>query len=149
MAIRRAFAQEDTNLQTASIATTREKQYTDIDLTFKAKPSSGEIFKKTDAAAVKQSVKTLVMTNLLEKPFRPRFGGNVRAQLFELADRGRSSIIRRNIIDNIQVFEPRAQVLDVIVNLQPDSHSLDVTIKFKVVNTEEQVEFTTTLARLR
>jgi phage baseplate assembly protein W len=149
MAIRRAFAQEDTNLQTASIATTREKQYADIDLTFKAKPSSGEIFKKTDAAAVKQSVKTLVMTNLLEKPFRPRFGGNVRAQLFELADRGRSSIIRRNIIDNIQVFEPRAQVLDVIVNLQPDSHSLDVTIKFKVVNTEEQVEFTTTLARLR
>ena len=149
MAIRRAFAQEDTNLQAASIATTREKQYTDIDLTFKAKPSSGEIFKKTDAAAVKQSVKTLVMTNLLEKPFRPRFGGNVRAQLFELADRGRSSIIRRNIIDNIQVFEPRAQVLDVIVNLQPDSHSLDVTIKFKVVNTEEQVEFTTTLARLR
>lgn len=149
MAIRRAFAQEDTDLQTASITTTRVRQYTDIDLTFKAKPSSGEIFKKTDAAAVKQSVKTLVMTNLLEKPFRPRFGGNVRAQLFELADRGRSSIIRRNIIDNIQVFEPRAQVLDVIVNLQPDSHSLDVTIKFKVVNTEEQVEFTTTLARLR
>ena len=149
MALRRAFAQEDTNLQSASITTTRERQYTDIDLAFKAKPSSGEIYKKTDAAAVKQSIKTLVMTNLLEKPFRPSFGGNVRAQLFELADRGRSSIIRRNIIDNIEVFEPRARVLNVIVKLKPDSHSLDVTIKFKVVNTEEEVEFSTTLARLR
>ena len=149
MALRRAFAQEDTNLQTASIATTRERQYTDIDLAFKVKPSSGELYKKTDAAAVKQSVKTLVMTNLLEKPFRPNFGGNIRAQLFELADRGKSSVLKRNIIDNIQVFEPRAKVLDVVVNVQPDSHSLDVTIKFRVVNTEEEVEFSTTLARLR
>ena len=149
MAIRRAFAQEDTDLQTASISTTRERDYIDIDLTFRAKPSSGEIFKKNGAAAVKQSIKTLVMTNLLEKPFRPRFGGNVRAQLFELADRGKSSTLRRNIVENIEVYEPRAEILDVIVNLQPDRHSLDVTIKFKVVNTNEQVEFTTTLARLR
>lgn len=149
MAIRRAFAQEDTNLQTASVTTSRVRQYTDIDLAFIAKPSSGEIYKKTNGAAVKQAIKTLVMTNLLEKPFRPRFGGNVRAQLFELADRGRSSVLRRGIIENIQVFEPRAKVLDVIVNIQPDNHSLDVTIKFKVVNTEEELEFTTTLARLR
>jgi len=149
MAIRRAFAQEDTNLQTATVSTSRVRQYTDIDLAFKAKPSSGEIFKKTDGASVKQAIKTLVLTDLLEKPFRPRFGGNIRAQLFELADRGRSSILRRGIIENIQVYEPRAKILDVIVNVQPDAHSLDVTIKFKVVNTEEEVEFTTTLARLR
>jgi len=149
MATRRAFAQEDTDLQTASISTTRVRDYVDIDLTFKAKPSSGEIFKKNGAASVKQAIKTLVMTNLLEKPFRPRFGGNIRAQLFELADRGKSSVLRRNIIQNIQVFEPRAEIIDVIVNLQPDRHSLDVTIKFKVVNTDEEVEFTTTLARLR
>lgn len=149
MAIRRAFAQEDTNLQTATVTTTRVRQYTDIDLTFRAKPSSGEIYKKTDGASVKQAIKTLVLTDLLEKPFRPRFGGNIRAQLFELADRGRSSILRRGIIENIQVYEPRAEVLDVIVNIQPDNHSLDVTIKFKVVNTEEEIEFTTTLARLR
>jgi hypothetical protein len=47
------------------------------------------------------------------------------------------------------VYEPRAKVLNVGVIIQPDSHSLEVTIKFKVVNTEEEVEFSTTLARLR
>ena len=149
MAIRRAFAQEDTNLQTASVTTSRVRQYSDIDLSFKAKPSSGEIYKKTDAAAVKQAIKTLVMTNLLEKPFRPDFGGNLLGQLFELADRGKSSMLRRNIVENIETYEPRAEVIDVKVNLQPDRNSLDVTLKFKVVNTEEEIEFTTTLARLR
>ena len=49
MATRRAFAQEDGNLQTATVATSRVRQYSDIDLAFKAKPSSGEIFKKKDA----------------------------------------------------------------------------------------------------
>lgn len=149
MAIRRAFAQEDTDLQTASVATSRVRQYTDIDLTFRVKPTSGEIYKKTDAAAVKQAVKTLVMTNQLEKPFRPNFGGNMQAQLFELADRGKSSMIKRNIKENIEMFEPRAEVLDILVNLQSDANSLDVTVKFKVVNTEEEIVFTTTLARLR
>lgn len=149
MTIRRSFAQEDTNLQTASIATTRSRQYTDIDLTFFAKPSSGEIYKKFGSGAVKQSIKTLVLTNSYEKPFNPDFGGNVSSALFELADTNSSSMIRRNIIETIETYEPRAEVLDVKVLLQSDRNLLDVTIKFKVVNTEEQVEFTTTLARLR
>ncbi len=149
MATRRAFAQEDGNLQTATVATSRVRQYKDIDLAFKAKPSSGEIFKKTDASAVKQAVKTLVMTDVLEKPFLPDFGGDVRGQLFELADKGKSSIIRQNIEKTINTYEPRAKILDLVVDLQPDRHSLNVTIKFEVVNTEETVEFTTVLNRLR
>jgi len=149
MAIRRAFAQEDTNLNTVSITSTRSKQYTDIDLTFTAKPSSGEIYKKFGSNAVKQAVKTLVLTNSYEKPFNPNFGGDLMGQLFELADRNNSSMIKRNIIENIEVYEPRAEILDVNVSILPDNNLLDVSIKFKVVNTEEQVEFTTTLSRLR
>jgi phage baseplate assembly protein W len=149
MATRRAFAQEDTNLNTASVTTSRVREYKDIDLTFAKKPTSGEIFKKTDAAAVKQSIKTLVLTNLLEKPFNPFFGGDVRGQLFELADNDSSVIIRENIIDSIEAFEPRAEVLDLQVTLQPDNNSLNVTLRFKVVNTEEETEFTTSLSRLR
>jgi len=149
MAIRRAFAQEDTNLQTASITASRIRGYTDIDLTFSPKPTGGDIYKKTNSGAVKQAVKTLIMTNSLEKPFRPDFGADMVSQLFELADRGRSSIVRRSIIESIGVYEPRAEILDIKVSLQPDRNTLDVILKFKIVNTEEQVEFTTTLARLR
>lgn len=149
MATRRAFALEDTDLNTASVSSSRVREYIDIDLAFKAKPTSGEIFKKKDAAAVKQAIKTLIMTNLLEKPFDPFFGGDIRGQLFELADRNGSSILKSNIIDNIETYEPRAEVLDVVVDLHPDNHVLNVTVKFKVVNTEQEVEFTTRLSRLR
>ncbi len=40
----------------------KEKQYSDLDLVFDARTTSdGDIFKKTDAAAVKQSLKSLLL----------------------------------------------------------------------------------------
>lgn len=146
---RRAFAQEDTNISTVTIATARQKEYQDIDLTFQAKPVSGEIFKKTSAAAVKQAVKNIVQTNFLEKPFLPDFGGDIRSQLFELSTNTDDMIIRENIISTVEQYEPRAEILDIKTNLLPDYNSLSVTVTFKVVNIEEVVEFTTTVSRLR
>ena len=85
MAIRNAFAVEDKNLSVSTILTSRKVAYKDIDLTFKNKPS-GEVFKKQEAAAVKQAVKNLLLTNYGEKPFNPDFGADLRSLLFELAD---------------------------------------------------------------
>ena len=41
--------------------------------------------KKENAAAVKQSIKTLLLTNRLEKPFNNDFGGDIQGRLFGLA----------------------------------------------------------------
>ena len=79
----RVFSIEDGNLDTASITTSRQKSYSDIDMTF-AKKGNNDIFKKSDAAAVKQAVKNLLLTNFGEKPFNPEFGGNLNAFLFNL-----------------------------------------------------------------
>ena len=76
----RVFSQEDGNLDTTPITTTRTKTYKDIDLTFTAR-TMGDLFKKTDAAAVKQSIKNILMTNATEKPFEPYFGGDLNSFL--------------------------------------------------------------------
>jgi|TARA_B110000908_G_scaffold19741_1_gene22249 phage baseplate assembly protein W len=149
MATRRAFAQEDTNLQTTTVTTSRQKAYKDIDLTFTAKTDSGEIYKKTDAAAVKQAVKTLIMTNFLEKPFQPQYGGNIIGQLFELSDVDMEEELSENIRSQILQYEPRAETQKVIVSADPDRYTLDVTVQFKLINTNEVVSVTTTLSRLR
>ena len=62
MAVTKSLALEDGNLQTPSIITTRKRNFSDFDLTFAVK-STGDVYKKTDAAAVRQSVKTLLQTN--------------------------------------------------------------------------------------
>lgn len=144
----RALSLEDKDLSNIAINVSRNKVYRDIDLTF-AKKGNGDVFKKSDAAAVKQAVKNLVLTNFYEKPFLPRFGGNIRGLLFELADDDTEFEIENAVITSIERYEPRAEILSVTARSQPDLNALDVTIIFKVINTGEEVVFTTTLTRLR
>jgi len=142
------LAAEDVRLGTSSIIGTRTKLYQDIDLTFAAKPS-GEIFKKTDAAAVKQAVKNLMLTNHFEKPFQPKFGANLRDLLFDLADEEAEEDIEERCKLVISMFEPRAEAINVTATSTPDQNSISVTVEFRVINTDELVKFTSTLARLR
>jgi phage baseplate assembly protein W len=148
---RRAFSQEDGgDLETNNVSVSRKVQYKDIDLTLAVKPTSGDVYKKLDAAAVKQAVKNLIMTNELEKPFRPNYGANLRDLLFELADYGDDYIIEERIINSIERFEPRAEIVDIRVSeVDGYKNTIDTTITFKILNTSEVVEFTTNLARLR
>jgi len=148
MATNRVLSREDGNLSKSALTVSRKSEYKDIDLSFTAKPN-GEIFTKKEAAAVKQSVKNLVLTNFFEKPFEPFFGGNVGALLFELANDDIEDDVRENIVRAINAYEPRAIIRAIDVNYQEQRNSISVTIEFQIVNTEEVVTFTTSLSRLR
>ena len=103
----RVFSTEDGNLQTASILTSRIKTYSDIDLTF-ARKSNNDVFKKNDAAAVKQAVKNLLLTNFGDKPFEPFFGGNLNAFLFNLDTEFDNEDIEDAVAQALANHEPRA-----------------------------------------
>lgn len=144
----KTFSVEDGNLSSSLIRSSRAKVYKDIDLTFTAKPS-GEIYKKQDAAAVKQAIKNLMLTNFGEKPFNAGFGANLRALLFELADEDTEYDIERAVMAAIESYEPRAKLLNVTARVNPDANDVQINIVFQVISTSEEVTFTTTLARLR
>ena len=90
-----------------------------------------------------------MLTNYFEKPFQPLFGGNLRELLFDLADDEAEEDIEERCKLAIGVFEPRAEALNVTAIANPDRNSIQVVLEFRVINTEELVKFTTTLARLR
>ena len=143
----RAFSIEDGTLD-RSIVSSRNVAYKDIDLTFSPKPA-GDIFKKVDAAAVKQSVKNLLLTSRGEKPFNNFFGSNLNSALFGLDTEFDPEFVQNLIFDAITNHEPRARVLSVTVQLKPENNTLDTTVKFQVVNTKEIVTVDVSLARVR
>ena len=148
MAIRRVLSTEDGNLQKSTLISSRAVDYLDIDLTFAKRPS-GDIYKKKDAAAVKQSIKNLLLTDFYEKTFQPFFCGNLRAMLFELADEDTEDEVEENIRNAINKYEPRAEILTITVNVLPDQNDMRVSVYFKIISTQETVTFTTNLSRLR
>jgi phage baseplate assembly protein W len=148
MAVSKEFSIEDVNLGTKPFVVAQQQTYTDIDLTFTPKPS-GDLYKKTDAADVKQSVKNLLLTNYTEKPFNMKFGGNLNDFLFELDTDIDVDLMADKIIQAVDQYEPRAQVLSVNANLYPQRNEVVVTVQFQVLSTSELVVLDLTLTRLR
>lgn len=134
----KVFSSEDANLDT-SIRVARKRLYSDIDLSLNAniinEEGQGDIYKKTDAAAVKQAIKNLLMTNRFEKPYRPAFGANLGSKLFELIDETSGNEVIDLIKATIERYEPRAKILNIKVFSNPDNYSLSVTLEFRIINT--------------
>ena len=144
----RAFAVEDGNIGSKQVITSKSKFSIDIDLSF-AKKASGDIFKKEHAAAVKQAVKNILLTNFAEKPFLPRYGANLNSLLFSLSTDFNDEEVKDRIIQTIEIFEPRAVVLNVSTNLRETTNEVKVTVTFRVVNSNETVTTELNLTRLR
>lgn len=110
--------------------------FKDFNFNFTRHPVTGDIAKLTNISAVKASVKNLVMTNFYERPFHPEIGSDVRRALFEPMTPQVASRLGRNIEDVIVNFEPRAELISVIVNARIDRNAYEATVKFNVVNSE-------------
>jgi len=67
----------------------------------------------------------------------------------ELMDDGTSYEIEQAIIASIQNYEPRAVLDKVTVSDNIDNNSIDVTVRFGIVNVGEIVTVETSLSRLR
>lgn len=144
----KAFSIEDQNLQGRSLIVSRSVDYSDLDASMELK-TNGDVYKKLDAAAVRQSVKNIVLTDYHEKPFNPFFGGNVRDLLFENYDFSLSEDLKARIRKAINAYEPRALVNDIRTRWDENNHHLLVTIIFQVINTTEQITLNVTLSRIR
>lgn len=125
------------------------RTFSDLDLNFIANPVTGDVSKKFDESAIKQSVKNLVMTNHYERPFHPEIGSQITSLLFEPFSPLLQAMLERAITNTIVNFEPRVVLMGVEVYLNPDNNSAYCSITFRIVNTEKPLTVDLTLQRTR
>ena len=125
------------------------RTFSDLDLRFTRHPVSNDVARLYDEDAIKQSVKSLVMTQNYERPFHSEIGSQIRGLLFEPFTPMLNVLLKRAITDTIINFEPRVRLIDVIVRLSPDINEVYVTIEFAIVNTVAPITVTMTLQRTR
>tara|TARA_B110000285_G_scaffold55733_1_gene63406 strand:- start:2462 stop:2782 length:321 start_codon:yes stop_codon:yes gene_type:complete len=102
-----------------------------------------------DDAALRNSIKNLLLTNFYERPFNMGIGANMRALLFEPADSITRIAIRDNIARTISDHEPRVELIYIKVDDQADSNAYNIIVKFRIkeYDTEDKVEIV--LRRIR
>ena len=123
--------------------------FKDINLSLARHPITGDIASLTNIEAVKRSVRNLINTNFYERPFHPEIGSNVRSVLFEPVSPIVATVLERHIRDVIANFEPRAELVDVIVSDNSDANEYRVQIKFFIVNSSDIADMNIFLERLR
>jgi phage baseplate assembly protein W len=129
--------------------TRKTRIFSDLDLNFTAHPVTKDISRRFDENAIKDSIRNLILTRNFERPFHSELGSPIRALLFENSSPLLSMTLRRAIIDVINNFEPRVQLLDVEVVESDDDHSLYVNISFKIINTDSPLSLDLVLERTR
>ena len=123
--------------------------FKDINLSLAKHPITGDIASLSNVEAVKRSVRNLINTNFYERPFHPEIGSNVRSVLFEPVSPVVAAVLERHVKDVIDNFEPRAELIDVVVSDNADANEYRVQIKFFVVNSSDIVDMNIFLERLR
>lgn len=127
--------------------TTRE--YTDLDLNFRAHPVTKDVVKRTGNAAIIGALRNLILTNIYEKPFQPNFGSRVRGLLFEDVSFIVANVLQTEINNVIANFEPRVGIDAIRVQANPEQNRYDVTIRFFINNLEAPVTINFFLEKVR
>ena len=125
------------------------RNFSDLDLNFTAHPVTKDIVLRYDENAIKTSLKNLILTSNFERPFHSEIGSPIKRLLFEPATPMLGVVMKRAIVDTVNNFEPRVELLNVDVNVAPDINSIRVTIEFKIKNTERPLSLDLVLERTR
>ena len=126
-----------------------ETRYSDIDLAFIAHPVTGNPTRKTNRDAVRQSVKSLILTDYYERPFKSDIGCSIRYYLFENWTPMTKQNMERAVKEVISNYEPRARLLSIDVQDQPDYNALSISIAFTIKNDPSPVVLDVILERVR
>jgi phage baseplate assembly protein W len=123
--------------------------FSDLDLNFTKHPVTKDITRRYDDDAIKQSVKNLLLTRNFERPFHSEIGSPIRQLLFDLPGPMFNVMLQRAVIDVINNFEPRVNIIDVRVDDYSDANEVYVTLEFTIVNTERPITLDLALERTR
>ena len=136
----------------ASIITSAEKvatRYTDINLQMVPHPLKRDIVPLKDAAAVKNAVRNLIISNFFERPFAPTLGANLRGLLFEPADAITKAAIKDNIIDVLSENEPRIENINILIETASRETEYKITVVFSIKEDDSVQDVEVNLKRLR
>ena len=109
------------------------KSFRDFSLTFEKNAVTNDILALKNEAAIKESVKNIVLYNFYEKPFDPFFGGNIIGLLFENSTPTMELEIKSRIEESVEVYEPRVTAVSVQVEFEPDRNELNCSVRYLIL----------------
>jgi len=127
----------------------QQERYSDFLLSFDKNPLTGNLGRGVNEESIKQSLRTLVLTDLGERFFAPNTGSKVKSVLFDPVDAYTADLIRTTIFQCIQNNEPRVNLIEVAVGDDAENNRYVVNIIFNLINIPDVLQLDLLLRRVR
>ena len=109
--------------------------------------AGGHYAPKSIRALLKSSIYMILTTPIGSRPFRPTFGSLIPSLVFEPDDTMLVSMMHTYSIEAIEKWENRIRILGVKVEIEVQSNTLAIEIKYTILATNEDVQDKITLPR--
>lgn len=129
--------------------TRNTRTYADFDLNFGMHPVTNDISMKYDDEALKSSIRNLLMTSNFERPFHSEIGSRLKALLFEPITPMLYGIIKREVLNVVEAYEPRVTIVDVETAYLSEENTISINIIFRITGTSIVSQASVTLERAR
>jgi phage baseplate assembly protein W len=101
------------------------------------------VFNKTYSTKdqIKSNLINLLLTDVGERVMNPNFGCNLRKFLFEGITNNNLTLLKDNLVNSISIYVPDITVVDIIIEPNPDSNLMNLTIDYylNISQTPDQV----------
>jgi hypothetical protein len=113
------------------------KIFSDLDLSFKANPHTGDLAPKVNQEAIKRAVKHAFQMNAFDIPFNPTVKSGLKNYLFEQNNQLVRASLETDLRWLMTKIEPRVEVqtIDIIALANTPGFDITVTYKIKSMNT--------------
>jgi phage baseplate assembly protein W len=107
--------------------------FKDLSMSFQVNPINYDLIALKNESAIARSIRNLVLTYPGERFFNENLGSKVSRSLFENIDEISSSVIKDEIENTINNYEPRVDLIDVIVDPDYDNNNFNVTVNYYII----------------
>jgi len=109
------------------------KSFKDISMSFQVNPLNYDLVDLKNEAAISRSIRNLVYTITGERFFNSNLGSKISQSLFENIDDISSSVLKDEIENVINNYEPRVKLIKVEVSPNYDEYTFDVYIQYNII----------------
>ena len=117
---------------------TQFEKFKDLSITFKKHPVTDDLVTVKDKAAVAQSIKGLLLTRRGERPFQPELGSGLQNLLFEPLDYGTAGLIKKEIKETLNRYEPRISIQGLNCYPRTDENGYEVELEYMILGREDR-----------
>jgi len=107
--------------------------FKDISMSFQVNPLNNDLISIKNETAIARSVRNLIFTLPGERFFNENLGSRVSQTLFENMDEISASVIKDEITNTINNYEPRVDLISVDVSPNYENNEFNVTINYYIV----------------